>query len=317
MCQLRAPFPFIILSFLCFLLLIFYRNKSVPALRPPPAAPVSFRPAALSTYCRATCFTHVPLSSSSPSSAAEDIVPLAQWRRGSGSLPLSQPRGDDALWRLRALGFEPPLIIDLGANKGDWSRSAWAQFGDVPGVILLAIEGSDSRAGELEALGIPFVISVVGATTRWAFFYNNEAANTGNSVLRENTQHFKGVQPQRVPMRTLDDLLAARAEGGGMLQRGVLLKMDVQGYELEALKGAPKLLEAVEVILLETSVLAYNENAPLMGEVLGTLDCLGFQVLDIIENHLANGVLIQSDFVFARKDSALVAKLQARAGIVG
>ncbi len=244
-------------------------------------------------------------------------MPLAQWRRGSGSLPLSQPRGDDALWRLRALGFEPPLIIDLGANKGDWSRSAWAQFGDVPGVILLAIEGSDSRAGELEALGIPFVISVVGATTRWAFFYNNEAANTGNSVLRENTQHFKGVQPQRVPMRTLDDLLAARAEGGGMLQRGVLLKMDVQGYELEALKGAPKLLEAVEVILLETSVLAYNENAPLMGEVLGTLDCLGFQVLDIIENHLANGVLIQSDFVFARKDSALVAKLQARAGIVG
>ena len=203
----------------------------------------------------------------------------------------------------------------------------WSQLGgplpNSSSPVILAVEGSSEREAYLAAAGFPYIISVVGGTNRLVNFYAREAANTGNSVLKENTVHFEGVVPIPVPMHTLDSLLQsyAAATGGAIPssrehQRTTLLKLDVQGYELEVLRGAPRLLQDVEMILLETSVLPYNAGSPLMGEVISRLDCLGFQVLDMLETHLhTDTVLVQIDFVFVHKGSPLIAHAMAAAGI--
>jgi hypothetical protein len=44
----------------------------------------------------------------------------------------------------------------------------------------------------------------------------------------------------------------------------LLRKADVQGYELELLRGANATLPAIEVILPEVFILPYNVGAPLL-----------------------------------------------------
>src|SRR5438132_1225141 len=62
--------------------------------------------------------------------------------------------------------------------------------------------------------------------------------------------------PANLPATTLDALLADRV---GAADR-VLLKLDLEGYELEALRGAARLLDAVEVIASEVQFYPLDDN---------------------------------------------------------
>ena len=46
-----------------------------------------------------------------------------------------------------------------------------------------------------------------------------------------------------------------------------LVKLDVQGFELEALKGATRLFGPVEAFILETSLFRFMPRMPLLHEV--------------------------------------------------
>jgi FkbM family methyltransferase len=85
---------------------------------------------------------------------------------------------------------------------------------------------------------------------------------TGSSVLAELTN----VPREKIylDMITLDQIAANHTELG----QNILLKLDVQGYELEVLKGAEKVLQSTELVCMEVSLLNYNSGAPLMPEVI-------------------------------------------------
>jgi FkbM family methyltransferase len=248
-----------------------------------------------------------------PPGSAAGIAP-AVWRQGS--VP---PAGGDsphfvhagALERLKALGFSPDTILDVGANAGDWARGVWGVWGaSVP--LVLMVEGFEEHAGALEATGFPFVVSLAGALPRLVDFYVSAHAHTGNSVFRENSKHAEEFLPQQRPVRTLDQLVASYASGTARPQ---LLKLDVQGYELEVLKGATGVLASVEVLLVETSIVQWNSGAPLTAEVLGVLDCLGFQVLDVLDTARLQGHAIQVDFLLVRKGSPLLERAHQALGV--
>lgn len=145
--------------------------------------------------------------------------------------------------------------------------------------------------------------------------------STGNSVLRENNAHFAALAPTKTVMRTLDELIDSYTSSHpgtpAAGQRKILLKLDVQGYEINVLKGAKRLLQDVEVMLLETSVLQYNKGSPLTGEVLTYLESIGFQVLDVLELHHGgpSNMLLQIDFAFIKKGSPLIQSANLGAGI--
>ena len=224
---------------------------------------------------------------------------------------------DDGFFaRIREWGFQPRTILDVGANQGNWAKDVWANFGagspEPP--RLLMVEGSSGRIPDLNAAGFPFVISVVGPESRYVEFFDNPNAHTGNSVLKERTNHFSAIVPTRVPMRTLDDLIAAAP--GGPSQAPALLKLDVQGFELEVLKGAAATIATVEVAVLETSVIEYNAGSPLVAEVMSAMHALGFVVLDMLEVHHHNGALNQLDFAFVKRDSKLLLKSAEKAQLV-
>ena len=259
---------------------------------------------------------------------ASPLPPPPAWQRASVAPPHSSGQSSSgsglsaALRRARDFGFSPKYILDVGANSGDFSREAWSVFGAAsPPPRVLMFEGAAARAPTLAGVGFDFVISVMGACTRLVDWYASDTAHTGNSVLRENTAHFKAVAPATEVMRTVDDLLAtapALAASGGALDGPALLKLDVQGSELEVIKGAAAALAATEMLLLEVSVLPYNKGSPLVTEVLAAVGALGFDVLDLTEVHGAGPAaqLIQLDFSFVRRDSDLFRRAIKAADIV-
>jgi FkbM family methyltransferase len=82
-----------------------------------------------------------------------------------------------------------------------------------------------------------------------------------------------------------------------------LLKLDVQGYELEALKGAEKILGAFKYVYAECSYVELYEGQALADEVISYLRGKGFGLYgDYNSDFDANGNNIQSDLLFVNEN---------------
>ncbi len=94
-----------------------------------------------------------------------------------------------------------------------------------------------------------------------------------------------------------------------------LMKIDVQGAELEVLAGAGETLRAAAALIVEVSFVDYNKGGPLAAQVIGAIDRLGFRCADLCEVHRsARNFVLQLDLLFVRPP--LFAKYGEAAGIV-
>jgi FkbM family methyltransferase len=163
------------------------------------------------------------------------------------------------------------------------------------------IEAQPELEPNLKATGFPYTMTLLGPEHRASvpFFLSG----TGSSVMEELTAFEKG--RIELPMQRLDDLAPVRD-----LPSPLLLKLDVQGYELEVLSGAVETLRRTEVILSEVSLLEYNQGAPLMHEVIAYLAERDFLPYDICGGlrRCSDGALFQTDMIFVRRDSEIRAK---------
>lgn len=217
---------------------------------------------------------------------------------------LGYPTMEGLLRTMRANGFQPGGMIDIGANVGDWSRMARSVF---PAVPLVMVDGNPEMAAPLratvDALGshVGVVSALLGPDVRSDVPFH--VVGTGSGVLPELTTFSRDVR--HLPMTTLDQVVE------GMTQAAVaaplLMKLDVQGFELEVLRGGARTLGMAEVVILETSVLPYNEGAPTFEDVVAFMRTAGFSVADFCGQFRreTDHALYQTDVAFVRTDSAL------------
>ncbi|HVW19758.1 MAG TPA: FkbM family methyltransferase [Opitutaceae bacterium] len=216
-------------------------------------------------------------------------------RRRAGAVTLGA-----RLENLRRAGFAPGRIVDAGAYRGAWSAAAAEVF---PRAALLLVEPQPGRTAELEA----FCRSHPAARLRAAAL--GRQRGVGRLLLEETNSRLvgsgqaPGAGAVSVPVETLADLLPE--EGFCPCD---LLKLDLQGHELEALQGAGAALDQVEVIMTEVSLIPIG-GAPLALEVAQLLDQRGFRLYDILGHNYRprDRALWQADFLFVRRDSALLA----------
>jgi hypothetical protein len=104
-------------------------------------------------------------------------------------------------------------------------------------------------------------------------------------------------------MVTIDEIVEKHYEGRGP----DFLKIDVQGYELEVLKGAERSLATLRVILIETNLLDIYTDAPLLPELMEWMHLRGWTPYDIcgLTRRPLDRGLWQADFVFVPKESPL------------
>jgi FkbM family methyltransferase len=206
------------------------------------------------------------------------------------------------LVRLRDLGFSPTGILDVGAYEGHFSRGVRQVF---KAARILMIDALCEKAPVLadvcrEVGNAEHLITVLGDKELGAtqFFVVNtemrpDLVKTGSSKYQENADF--PMEVRELPQRTLGSILANQC------LPFQLLKLDVQGAELDVLGGLGYQLSKVEVILMEMSLVDYNKGAPLIGVVLRELSDMGFVLYDIIEEHRDRcGRLLQIDGLFLR-----------------
>lgn len=200
---------------------------------------------------------------------------------------------------LKKLGYNPVHIIDVGAYEGEWTYYTSLVFTNAK---FLMVEPQENKEAVLKAVAaknkqVMYTKALVGKENNTEqVFYEME---TGSSIYAEQTDVQRVVK--KYNMQTLDALVAKYDIGGE-----VFLKLDVQGAELDVLAGAEKILEQTSFVLLESSLLNYNANAPLFAEIIAYLEKKDFVLFDICDERRKGGnTLFQVDLIFTRRNSAI------------
>jgi FkbM family methyltransferase len=217
-------------------------------------------------------------------------------------LACGAPDTGTCLTAMKRRGCHPKTAIDVGAYAGEWTILLRQLF---PDTRVLMVEPQAARQERLQALtraheGLELAPALLGSTAaKGVTFYQ---AETASSVLRDpgNT----AAQSTPMEMTTLDAVTR-----GTPFERADFLKLDVQGYELEVLKGAGQVLTSVEAVMMEVNLIAVYEGAPLADEAVAFMAARGFRVYDVCTffRRPYDYALWQIDMVFVRATSPLMA----------
>ncbi len=205
------------------------------------------------------------------------------------------------LYRLRAAGYRPEFIVDVGASTGYWSLIASRVF---PNSRFYLIEPLLEKYRQLDnsiyTLHPEYVAIASAAGDKNSETELNVSPDLYSSSFLDGAEHSPDRQWERVlvPVRTLDEISSQQSISG----KG-LLKIDVQFGEHLVLDGATRFLQQVDVICLELSMGRYAPTAKTFFEMMAKLRDLGFEYFDNAGcwRHSPTGRLIQQDAVFARE----------------
>ena len=225
----------------------------------------------------------------------------------------------DVLANVARLGFTPSVVIDVGVAKG-----TPALYNTFPDSYHLLIEPLEEFEEDIRSILKKYKGSYVIAAA---------SSETGNIEINVHTDHLDGSSfyketmgnefdgvPRTVQTVRIDDLVkdrgqrtedrGRRAEERGRRSEGhmkkgpYLIKVDVQGAELDVLGGAIETLNETELVILEVSMFEFMLNSPQFYDVVAYMKNLGFVVYDIFGEHYRplDGALGQIDIAFVKEN---------------
>lgn len=201
--------------------------------------------------------------------------------------------------RLAAQAFIPEVVFDVGGHTGEYARicrDVW------PDALIVGFEPRAEAAATFRSRmdeRMKLYEVLLGPSVEDSVVLNE--AETASSVLTEHVERGHPATTHR--MVTVDTVVASDFAGKGP----DLLKLDVQGYELEVLRGAQTALESVEVVLAEVNLLDIHVGVPLWDDLSRWLRDRGFVVFDIcgLTRRPLDDALWQADVIFVPERSRL------------
>jgi FkbM family methyltransferase len=208
----------------------------------------------------------------------------------------------------RLLGAQNVTVVfDVGAANGRNSIGYSQLF---PRANVYSFEPFPSHFAELletsKTNSRIFPVNVaISDKSGTATFYCTEGRDS-NSLLKpvEDTgstfdRYHKLREAVEVKTATIDDVCEERA-----ISRVDVLKMDIQGAELAALKGAHRMLStgAIDLIYSEIQFIHLYEGSPLFHDLAMHLERFGYELFNIYNlSHNQRGQLAWGDAIFLKK----------------
>ena len=214
------------------------------------------------------------------------------------------PGCTERLRHAAGIGFKPGVIFDAGAFKGTWTIETAAIF---PRAQFVVFEPNPSLQTVLKtnlaAIQPPpiFVEAALGQTQGSAQFniWGDPDSAVGASLLG----HVQG-QAENAVMVKVETLDAVSAR---LNLRPGLVKLDLQGAELLALRGGRSVLSDAEIVVVEFGCLDAYSGRATPRELLDLLYEHDFTLYDIVDLHYRpyDGALTGGDFFFVKNSSPL------------
>lgn len=201
---------------------------------------------------------------------------------------------------LRPLDFDG--LLDVGANRGQFSLACRQCHPEVP---IFAFEPIPREAGVFQQIhgkdpGIELLLTALGDTVGESMLHLSGSADSSSLLPIGAEQirlfpHTLAVGSLSVAVNRLDDL-----QKKWKARRRLLLKLDVQGYELQVLRGAREVLKQCAFVYVECSEVPLYDGQALRAEVEAFLVGQGFKLTGRYNPSMADGRLIQADYLFSR-----------------
>jgi len=159
----------------------------------------------------------------------------------------STPRESYEVAAVASLVSMPSIVFDGGANKGEWTAAARKVW---PNAGYHLFEPSRLNAALLKSRHPDATINCVALSDRpgKAILYSNEPGSGIASLHQRRLEHHHIVHEatEETSLITLDDY----CEEHQIAEVGVL-KLDIEGHELAALRGAGKMLRQTKAVQFE------------------------------------------------------------------
>jgi len=203
----------------------------------------------------------------------------------------------EVLAHMTGLGLRPGAVIDVGVGYG--TQELYAPFPAARHLLVEPLREYEPQIAPLAArIGAEVVYAAAGAEAGEATIHVHRAP-TLSSVHDGGRGDRSATTARIVPVVRVDELVRERG-----LPRPYVLKVDVEGAELEVVAGAEEILEQTEVVLLETSLFRHLGENPELADVMAAMGERGFAPYDIYGGHLrpSDGALAQVDVAFVREE---------------
>jgi FkbM family methyltransferase len=219
-----------------------------------------------------------------------------------------KPFIDYAQSRSRLLGVRDlPIrtVFDVGANVGKMSRLYRRMFPEAmiysfepaPGPFQKLTEWAKTQDGKVKTFNIALGKAPGTATMYWNLKYSG-----GSSLVQPKNPAQGQLSEVKVTVETLSRM-AAQLE----VRDEILVKIDVEGLDLEVIQGGTELLRRASAVIVEIPLLDAPAEFPSFGAYVKALDDLGFMYRGNLACAYVSGIALLADAVFI-KQPALRAK---------
>lgn len=193
-------------------------------------------------------------------------------------------------------------VVDVGANRGQFSTAVRASN---PGARIIAVEPLARAAQTFRQVfrvhpDVLLFQVAAGATAGRTQIHVSGSDDSSSLLPITDLQELLYPGTAEVGIETVDVDRLDNVLRAVRIEPPALLKLDVQGYELEALRGSTGVIQEFAFVYVECSLAELYRGQARAGEVIEFLRGYGFALCGIYNPvQDVTGRVIQADFLFS------------------
>ena len=197
-------------------------------------------------------------------------------------------------------------VIDIGANVGEFT----AVFAELfPDARIYAFEPLLDCFEQLRKVAKQYqgrvkVFNIALGTQEGSFEFQRSSWAPASSfremsnLHKKNYPHSARSETVKVNVKTLDDVFKNID-----LNKNIFIKVDVQGFEDEVIKGGLEVVKQAKVLVVECSLQSTYEGEPMFDGIYNLLRSIGFEYRGSLKQSIRKDdqSFLQADCVFMKK----------------